>query len=430
MSVSIDSNKSERDILRERVLDHWRNFKNLKGCIESEGNSMSELVAAFKKHKLFQLSCKFVTSIYCLKRKRGETLPSRKDFLNFGQCVLASICVSNFPEKMLGEDLESEDTIDLIIACDELIKMLDTEPKRREVIHLKRAMEQWFDLWDKRENQEKQHLEQVFSSDLTYVLTHLKLAKDAGQESKVEEFQNQLNLIVTKLVQFAGVKVAQNLLEKIRKRVLQENEEREKRAQARLSDILSQRERNMRERNEAAQSGNVGNVEKNDQQENNMQIIDLTNLYLKIASQNYWNEVATHLKEGNFDRLLTVLTEIKTRLCALLPPPKVIEFEERLDFELLSNIIINKKFNGEHFMAVFETIWSVLRSQQAPRYDDSWKQWYDDIIQKKLPEAKHWAEIVPEILNKFLCKLDQTEDEIAAYRKAFAERGLLKDKPH
>merc|ERR1719291_738835 len=105
------------------------------------------------------------------------------------------------------------------------------------------------------------------------------------------------------------------------------------------------------------------------------------------------------------------------------PTQELNQFDEYFDLEVLTNVISHDKFDGKIFEGVFDLVWSCLKELQAPRHDASWKQWKTETTQEI--SGRSWASVIPLILNRFLCKLDEIEREVKQFQDTFDFCGTI-----
>lgn len=142
------------------------------------------------------------------------------------------------------------------------------------------------------------------------------------------------------------------------------------------------------------------------------------------ASAEYWTILAQELQAGNLTRAFRLLSEVVQRTKKLVPEAQHANIDDKIDVKLIQTAAENGAMDGELFMAMFDSIHDTLRGLHPPAMDAMWDAWRQSIVEL-IGTGITWHELLPQMINKFLIKLDQLEFQIKSMRRAVG----LPDKP-
>lgn len=153
--------------------------------------------------------------------------------------------------------------------------------------------------------------------------------------------------------------------------------------------------------------------------------IDLDQLVMEVGSMAFWNQFAEELRQTppKYDRIATLLTEIRNRLVALVPnrPDVQRSIESSFDVEFISQMIQFNSFDAASFQSLFNTIWTHLKNFGAAAAEAEWSEWREQMLAKASSGTITWDILLPEIFNRFLVQLDAIEEATRRYRDIMAQ---------
>lgn len=135
------------------------------------------------------------------------------------------------------------------------------------------------------------------------------------------------------------------------------------------------------------------------------------------ASAAYWMILTQELQAGNLTRVFRLLTEVVQRTKRLVPETQHKQIDDQIDVRLIQSAAENGALDGEMFMAMFDSIHSTLRSLHPPALDGMWDAWRQSIVER-VTTGVSWHELLPQMINKFLVKLDNLEHQIRMMRES------------
>jgi len=158
-------------------------------------------------------------------------------------------------------------------------------------------------------------------------------------------------------------------------------------------------------------------------------VIDIDQIILEKGQEKYWDDFAVELSSNppRFDRLMTLLLEIRERLVRLVPNSKAFhdKLKAELDLDLIKQMIDNNVFDYQSFVQTFDSIWGTISSLQAAEDDAEWKAWRvameERFVAASSDNSGTWALLLPPIFNRVLMQIDRLEDKVAAARQAMAD---------
>lgn len=135
------------------------------------------------------------------------------------------------------------------------------------------------------------------------------------------------------------------------------------------------------------------------------------------ASAEYWQILSQELQAGNLTRVFRLLSEVVRRTKKLVPETQHAKIDDKIDVKLIQTAAENGALDGELFMAMFDSIHDTLRGLHPPAMDAMWDAWRQSIVER-IGTGITWHELLPQMINRFLIKLDQLELQIKAMRRA------------
>lgn len=148
--------------------------------------------------------------------------------------------------------------------------------------------------------------------------------------------------------------------------------------------------------------------------------VDLDALIEQVGSKKYWDDFASELREGQYDRVITLLVECRDRLKQLIPNRSDMqtEIDRALDIDFIRQLIHFDSFDGASFLTVFDVIWTQLKMFGSAAAEGEWIEWRDQILVQA--QSATYDVLLPEIFNRFLRQLDIIEDQTQRYRELMA----------
>lgn len=158
-------------------------------------------------------------------------------------------------------------------------------------------------------------------------------------------------------------------------------------------------------------------------------VVDVDAIIREKGQEKYWDDFAVELcaTPPRFDRLITLLVEIRERLIRLVPNSVAFhnKLKAELDLDLIKQMIDNQVFDYQSFVSTFETIWGTVASLQAAEDDAAWSTWREEMQERFVAasgdNSSSWALLLPPIFNRVLMQIDRLEDKVAAARKAIEQ---------
>jgi len=153
--------------------------------------------------------------------------------------------------------------------------------------------------------------------------------------------------------------------------------------------------------------------------------IDIDQLLMEVGSKAFWEEFAEELRQTppKYDRIETLLIEIRDRLKALVPnrPEVQQSIESSLDVAFIAQMIRFNSLDSESFLILFNTIWTHLKNFGAAAAEAEWSEWREQVLAKATSGTLTWDILLPEIFNRFLVQLDTIEEATRRYRDIMAQ---------
>lgn len=148
--------------------------------------------------------------------------------------------------------------------------------------------------------------------------------------------------------------------------------------------------------------------------------IDLEQIIQELGSKQYWDDFAAELRQTppKYDRIVTLLTEIRDRIKELVPNRSDVqaEVDRSLDVDFIRQMIEFGSFDSEAFFQVFNVIWTYLKTFGAAAAEAEWEEWRQSILASVGTPDGTYDVLLPKIFNRFLRQLDVIEDATHRYR--------------
>lgn len=154
-------------------------------------------------------------------------------------------------------------------------------------------------------------------------------------------------------------------------------------------------------------------------------VLDLDEIVAEAGSKKYWDDFAAELRATppNYERVATLLSEIRDRLKQLVPNRQDLQatIQSGIDVDFIRQMIHFESFDGEAFLAVFNTIWTHIKNLGAAADDQAWTEWRDQMVEQATSGSTTWDVLLPQIFNKFLMQLDKIEEATRHFRAQMNE---------
>jgi hypothetical protein len=145
-------------------------------------------------------------------------------------------------------------------------------------------------------------------------------------------------------------------------------------------------------------------------------VIDLSEIAKEEGSKKYWEDFAAEIAVGKFHRLFELLSELRSRLKVASPDKDAEYLDDLIDVAFLKQSIEHGTLDAVGFYGIFDALWTQMNRLHAPAFDAQWKEWHDAVVDDMSKPDASWQHLLPNVLNKLLCKLDEIEDAIRAIR--------------
>lgn len=153
----------------------------------------------------------------------------------------------------------------------------------------------------------------------------------------------------------------------------------------------------------------------------NIVLDDKFEQYIKETVHNiFWDSLYDELNENppKFEKLLSLLKELKEDLCNMVPNRKDIhkDIDDKIDIDLINNMLINNAFDDETLKKLIIYIISLIKQFQPPAMDKDIDIWESKLL-NKFNEKFEYADFLVVFLRSIFNILEQ----IKIYAKKFIE---------
>ena len=101
----------------------------------------------------------------------------------------------------------------------------------------------------------------------------------------------------------------------------------------------------------------------------------------EIAKNAFWDKIYKELDENNFDSIISLVTDLSTRLTNLVPNNNKIqeEIRQEIDIDLIKQQLENGAFESDDFLRMFDCFCKWLLHLSSPAWDSSTKRFRNSI---------------------------------------------------
>lgn len=141
------------------------------------------------------------------------------------------------------------------------------------------------------------------------------------------------------------------------------------------------------------------------------EIINLDTIIDEVAHEQYWVQFKEQLQANDRTRLYELLTEVNTRLKALIPNRTDIhaELDDIIDTEFVKHQVENSVYTPQQFIALATYIVKQVKRFGIPADDDAVNDWFEQ-YKGSITEESTYPDLLPPFFNRILCQLDRIED--------------------
>jgi hypothetical protein len=145
-------------------------------------------------------------------------------------------------------------------------------------------------------------------------------------------------------------------------------------------------------------------------------LIDLDQIVAEESSRKYWTDFSHEIEAGKFYRLFEILSEMLDRLKHVSPDADAAYLDELIDVDFMKQSIEEGMIDAVTFYGIFDALWTQMNRLHAPVFDKAWKEWHDSVVESMSLSDTTWTNLLPDVLNKLLIKLDEIEDAIRSLK--------------
>lgn len=135
-----------------------------------------------------------------------------------------------------------------------------------------------------------------------------------------------------------------------------------------------------------------------------------------VAEKAYWDSFEQELEEKNYKRVITLLTEIRTRLTNFTPNRGDLknELDEYIDVELIEQMITHNAYSNNDLVSLVFYILDRILALEAPAENASTEELKNEIIGMCERGETH-IKMLPFVLRNICYKLDKIEDDLEEF---------------
>ena len=133
----------------------------------------------------------------------------------------------------------------------------------------------------------------------------------------------------------------------------------------------------------------------------------------------FFENIARDIKNNEFNSSFSLLSEIKERICSLVPNRKDIhdEFNENLDVDFYKQIHSNGALDINMIHGIINFIIDKIK-QFGSLEDEPWNEIWKTQIVVKIKRGDQLDTLLPDFFKEAMHRLDKIEYEIAAFKQS------------
>ena len=138
----------------------------------------------------------------------------------------------------------------------------------------------------------------------------------------------------------------------------------------------------------------------------------------------YWDEVRDDISLNNFDSTLSIINEIRDRICLFAPTRNDLhhEIHENIDVDYMKQMIDHNAITPEYIYKVVNYIISQIKRFGALQ-DEPWNEVWREQINKRLSDSEPLKTFFPIFFHECFHRIEKIEQEI----KLFKESDIYKE---
>jgi hypothetical protein len=133
----------------------------------------------------------------------------------------------------------------------------------------------------------------------------------------------------------------------------------------------------------------------------------------------FFNNIAKDIENNSFDSSFALLSEIKQRICSLVPNRQDLhhEFEQHLDVDFYKQIHSKGAFDINMIHGIINFIIDKIK-QFGSLEDEPWNEIWKTQIVVKIRRGDQLNTLLPDFFKEAIHRIDKIENEITAFKQS------------
>ena len=150
---------------------------------------------------------------------------------------------------------------------------------------------------------------------------------------------------------------------------------------------------------------------------------------LKLA---FWDKMQDEIKEKKYETLLSVLNEVKEKICHLIPNRYDLHknIEDTIDIKLIQQMLKHDAIDNKYIFNVIQFIITQLKELDSLRDEPFYEIWREQTNRRLLSDDQQLHIILPIFLRESFHRIDKISFEITAFKDSALYKSILERREH
>tara|TARA_B100000674_G_C37863734_1_gene926099 strand:+ start:777 stop:1361 length:585 start_codon:yes stop_codon:yes gene_type:complete len=155
---------------------------------------------------------------------------------------------------------------------------------------------------------------------------------------------------------------------------------------------------------------------------------DIQNAIIEKLKLVFWDNLQDDIKQKKYDKLLSILNDVKIRICDLIPNRKDLHknIADTIDTELIEQMIKHNAIDNNYIFNIIQFIITQLKELDTLRDEPFYEIWREQINRKLMSnESNKLHVILPIFLRETLHRIDKIAFEISVFKESHLYKSIL-----